>query len=207
MKKNNTKNFDNSLELDLTDFEFIDDFSAILYESVDVEDYDFDTFKQRISDCKLILARIGLPLNDSININVIIQDGTNITAGIRATENHCYDFFIARPVIRKAKDMYWDTIILHELCHILQLEYLFNKGQIYYSNGRLKASTLYAKTAVSENHGHTNLWYLFVQIVNSKIELNIPVSKELTREQLEDVLLENTLSEIYDVTNWHKGMI
>lgn len=195
-------------EFDLTDFEFIDDFSAVLYESADDEAYDFAVFQQRISDCKLNLGRIGLSLSDSTNINVIIQDEINITAGIRATGSHCYNFFVAKPVIRETKKLYWDTIIYHELCHILQLEYLFDKKQIYYSDGKLKAQSPYvAKTYVTENHGHTNLWYLFVQIVNSKIELNIPVSKELTREQLEDVLLENTLSEIYDVTNWHKGMI
>lgn len=184
----------------------------------DVESNDFYTeleVREEISKRIDSINSLGFRLRLGQIAEIEIRDTTDITAGIQPIADHTYKFVIAKLVARKRNDKYLDTIIYHELCHVLQIEFLFNKGLFYYDeNGKLRgleSERDYIESVYKVNGRHTAIWYQFVRKVNSNLFVNPPVAKELNHDDLVDIFLENFYKsdsfevedpDIYDYTNF-----
>ena len=184
----------------------------------DVESNDFYTeleVREEISKRIDSINSLGFRLRLGQIAEIEIRDTTDITAGIQPIADHTYKFVIAKLVARKRNDKYLDTIIYHELCHMLQIEFLFNKGLFYYDeNGKLRgleSERDYIESVYKVNNRHTAIWYAFVRRVNANLAVNPPVAKELDHDDLVDIFLENFYREdsfeiedlcFYDYTNF-----
>lgn len=176
----------------------------------DVESNDFYTeleMREEITERLNRLNSLGFRLQPKQIAEIEIRDTTDITAGVQPIADHTYRFVIAKLVARKRNHRYLDTIIYHELCHVLQIEFLFNKGLFYYDeSGKLKALESerdYIESVYKVNGRHTAIWYAFVRRVNSKLSVNPPVAKELNYDDLVDIFLENFYkSDSFEVDPW-----
>ena len=85
-------------------------------------------------------------------------------------------------------------ILYNELCHILQLEFLFDNGILFYYDNKLKGDPDridVVNSMYKENGGHTTLWYTYVNKINKALLINPPLDKELTNKDLSDIFLES----------------
>ena len=184
----------------LDDF-FWDDFTALLTED-ELPPGAFYTeaeLREEIRIRIVELNRLGYQLSpDMITVQEIRSDAL-CTAGVGPVAEHKYKFVIAKLALRKKNAKYLDTIIYHELCHILQLEYLFDQHIIFYENGKLKGDPVY-KNLIDlwyiANSGHTPLWFKYVERVNTLLHIEPPIEQELRPEDLATVLLED-----YDIND------
>ena len=175
-----------------------DKFDLPLYE--DVRDNHFLTIsdiKQEVDKRLAKLATLGdlYTVSKECNIEYEITKNTNKTACIEPIGEHKYLFKIDHLAARKKNEKYFDTVIYHELCHILQIEVLVDIGLMDYEDGTLGYKTS-DKAAVEElfykNDFHTTVWYSLIGKVNSAFNINPPISRFLAPDTEIDLFLEST---------------
>ena len=166
----------------------------------DIEDNSFYTIneiRQEVEKRIVKLATLGtqysIPKNYQIEYEIIKHKDT--VACIEPIGEHKYLFRIADLVARKRNEKYLDTVIYHELCHILQIETLVDIGLMDYEDGTLGYKTS-DKATVAElfykNDFHTTIWYSLVGKVNSAFNINPPISRFLDPDTEIDLFLEST---------------
>ena len=174
-----------------------DKFDIPLYEEIVDEYYTVEEFKQEVEKRIAKLATLGSTCNISPEIitKYIIKDTTDITAGTKLIAEHEYLFVIAKQASRKKNERFLDTIIYHELCHILQVEFLLDNGMLFYSEEGVLTGNVENKMQVYRwylaDGYHTELWYAFVDRVNAAFAIDPPVDKVLSDKDLTDIFLES----------------
>ena len=175
-----------------------DKFDLPLYE--DIDDNNFLTIsdiKQEVDKRITKLATLGdlFTIPQECSIEYKITDHTDKTACIEPIGSHKYLFKIENLAARKKNEKYFDNIIYHELCHILQIETLVDIGIMDYEDGPLDYKTS-DKAAVEElfykNDFHTTVWYSLINKVNSAFNINPPISRFLDTDTEIDLFLEST---------------
>ena len=175
-----------------------DKFDLPLYEEAEDEYYTVEEFKREVEKRITGLASLGPACAISPNMitKYIIKDTTDITAGTKAVAEHEYLFVIAKQAARKKNERFLDTIIYHELCHILQIEFLLSNGMLFYSENGVLTGNIENKMQVYKwylaDGYHTELWYAYVDKVNSAFAIDPPVDKLLSDKDLTDIFLEST---------------
>ena len=181
---------------EISDFIY-DTFNLSLFESDQDNDYfTIEELKVLVSDRIKELNRLGYKVSADQILEYEIRDTTDITAGIKSVSCRQYKFVLARYAARRKNEKYLNTIIYHELCHMLQLEFLFNNDLIFYVNGKLNGNrdeSDLVNNLLLNNDGHTDLWHAFAHELNTKLFINPPVEKELSDKDLSDIFLENIL--------------
>ena len=192
-----TKDASHSIELPafIDIFSFPDDVDEELDANASMS---AEEFKKEV--CKRIgkLHEIGLNL---IEPGQIVEfktiSGKKIVAGVKPIDNWQYEFVIAEAALRRSKAKYLDTIIYHELCHILQINYSQNTGALFFLNDEMRAAEgkdEFLRYAYELNRGHTWLWQSFADKVNQRLRPEPQVSQLLDDDSLHD-LLENGRSD------------
>ena len=119
----------------------------------------------------------------------------NIIAQVEPVGEHAYIVRFSKAVINKRNEKYLDTIIYHELCHILQIECLVNIGIMSFLNGELgydSSKKPWVDAWFYKDDYHTNIWYTFVNKVNSTFNIMPPVDRFLDAQALIETFLEDT---------------
>ena len=177
----------------------IDKFDLPLYEDTIDDFYTPDELKQEVEVRITKLASLSTAYTvspDSI-IKYEITGSSEQIACVESVDTYKYIFRMSRLVARKRNEKYLDSIIYHELCHILQVDFLFNLKVLYFENGELSynkdqkdfVDLLY----YADNH-HTKLWYTFVKVANTALVINPPVDKFLSDKDVSDIFLESTFN-------------
>ena len=175
-----------------------DEFDLPLRE--DISDNHFLTIsdiRQEVNKRIVKLSTLGalFTISQECNIEYEIIKNTNRTACVEPIGEHKYLLKIDRLAARKKNEKYFDTIIYHELCHILQIETLVDIGIMDYEDGTLGYKTS-DKAAVEElfykNDFHTTVWYSLIGKVNSAFNINPPIARFLDPETEIDLFLEST---------------
>ena len=167
---------------------------SLLEADQDNDYYTIEELKVLVSDKIKELNRLGYKVSSDQILEYEIRGTTDITAGIKSVSDKQYKFVIAKFAARKKNDKYLNTIIYHELCHMLQLEFLFNNDLIFYINGKLNGNidrSDLVNNLLLNNGGHTDLWHAFAHELNIKLFINPPVEKELSDKDLSDIFLES----------------
>ena len=167
---------------------------SLLEAGQDNDYYTIEELKVLVSDRIKELNRLGYKVSADQILEYEIRDTTDITAGIKSVSDKQYKFVIAKLATRKKNEKYLNTIIYHELCHMLQLEFLFNNDLIFYASGKLNGSidrSDLVNNLLLNNAGHTDLWHAFAHELNIKLFINPPVEKELSDKDLSDIFLES----------------
>ena len=167
---------------------------SLLEAGTDNDYYTIEDLKILVSDRIKKLNRLGYKVSADQILKYEIIDTTDITAGIKSVSDKQYKFVIAKLAARKKNEKYLNTIIYHELCHMLQLEFLFNNDLIFYADGKLNGNidrSDLVNNLLLNNGGHTDLWYAFAHELNTKLFINPPIEKELSDKDLSDIFLEN----------------
>ena len=167
---------------------------SLLEAGQDNDYYTIEELKVLASDRIKELNRLGYKVSADQILEYEIRDTTDITAGIKSVSDKQYKFVIAKLAARRKNEKYLNTIIYHELCHMLQLEFLFNNDLIFYASGKLNgniAKSDLVNNLLLNNSGHTDLWHAFAHELNIKLFINPPVEKELSDKDLSDIFLEN----------------
>lgn len=117
-------------------------------------------------------------------------------AELEPIDTNKYIFRISKPAARRCYEKYLDTIIYHELCHALQVDFLLNANIIYFESGALcydKDQEDIVELLYEKDDGHTKLWYSFVKIINAAFVINPPVARFFTADKdISDAFLEST---------------
>ena len=167
---------------------------SLLEAGQDNDYYTIEELKVLVADKIKELNRLGYKVSADQILECEIRDTTNIIAGIKSVSDKQYKFVIAKLATRKKNEKYLNTIIYHELCHMLQLEFLFNNDLIFYASGKLNgniAKSDLVNNLLLNNGGHTDLWHAFAHELNIKLFINPPVEKELSDKDLSDIFLES----------------
>ena len=174
-----------------------DTFNLSLLEAGQGNDDDYYTIEELkvlVADRIKELNRLGYKVSADQILEYEIINTTDITAGIKSVSNKQYKFVIAKLAARKKNEKYLNTIIYHELCHMLQLEFLFNDNLIFYVNGKLNGNrdkSDLVNNLLLNNGRHTYLWQAFAHELNTKLVINPPIEKELSDKDLSDIFLES----------------
>lgn len=172
-----------------------DTFNLSLFEADQGSDYYIiEELKVLVSNRIKELNRLGYKVSADQILEYEIRDTTDITAGIKSVSDRQYKFVLAKFAARRKNEKYINTIIYHELCHMLQLEFLFNNNLIFYINEKLNGSIDrqdLVNSLLLNNGGHTDLWHVFAHELNTKLSINPPVEKELSDKDLSDIFLES----------------
>lgn len=189
---------------------FIDKFDLPLYEDAIDDLYTIDEIKQEVSKRVTKLATLGtvynIPLEYIAEYKIecrIIVDRESL-ASVEPIAQHRYLFTISKLAAQKRNAKYLDTIIYHELCHILQVESLvsmnvlnFIDGVLYYNpEERDTARALYDKA-----DSHTVLWYMFANHINRMFIVNPPISRFLNLREAKDIS-DIFLEETFEKKDW-----
>ena len=174
-----------------------DKFDLPLYEDAVDDYYTVEEFRQEVEKriAKLVTLGSTCTISPEIITKYIIKDTTDITAGTKSIAEHEYLFVIAKQAARKKNERFLDTIIYHELCHILQVEFLLDNGMLFYSEEGVLTGNVENKMQVYRwylaDGYHTELWYAFVDKVNTAFAIDPPVDKVLSDKDLTDIFLES----------------
>ena len=167
---------------------------SLLEAGQDNDYYTIEELKVLVSDRIKELNRLGYEVSADQILEYEIINTTEITAGIKSVSDKQYKFVIAKLAARRKNEKYLNTIIYHELCHMLQLEFLFNNELIFYVNGKLNGNIVKSdlvNNLLLNNGGNTDLWQAFAHELNIKLFINPPVEKELSDKDLSDIFLES----------------
>lgn len=179
---------------DIPDFIY-DTFDIALLEAGAENDYyTTDEVKALVAERIKELNRLGYKVSADQILEYEIRDTTDIIAGIKSVSDKQYKFVIAKLAARRKNEKYLNTIIYHELCHMIQLEFLFNNDLIFYVIGKLNGSidrSDLVNNLLLNNGGHTDLWHAFAHELNIKLFINPPIEKELSDKDLSDIFLES----------------
>ena len=179
----------------------VDNFDLPLYEDSLNDFYTVEEFRQEVIKRVIDLNKIGYDFSAQQIVDYLFTDETDPTAATQSIAPNKYKFRIAKLAARKRNERFLDNIIYHELCHMLQLDYLFDSGMILYVEGKLKRNPEYRDQInawLKADNGHTPLWYVFVHKVNATLAISPPVDKILNTEDLSDIFLENTFKPDYE---------
>ena len=177
-----------------------DKFDLPLYEETADDYYTVEEFRQEVEKRIAKLATLGSSyvISPKIITKYIIKDTTDITAGTKSIAEHEYLFVIAKLAARKKNERFLDTIIYHELCHILQVEFLLDNGMLFYSEEGVLTGNVENKMQVYRwylaDGYHTELWYAFVDKINAAFAIDPPVDKVLSDKDITDIFLESTFN-------------
>ena len=179
----------------------VDNFDLLLYEDSLNDFYTVEEFRQEVIKRVIELNKIGYDFSAQQIVDYLFTDETDPTAATQSIAPNKYRFRIAKLAARKRNERFLDNIIYHELCHMLQLDYLFYSGMILYVEGKLKRNPKYREQVNSwlkADDGHTPLWYVFVHKVNAALAVNPPIDNVLNAKDLSDIFLENTFKPEYE---------
>ncbi len=177
---------------------FIDEFDMPLQEDAVDDFYTVSEIKQEVE--RRIARLAALDAEYAISPKSIIRyeivSGGRSRAEVVPVDTHKYVFRIAKQTAVKRNEKYLDTIIYHELCHILQVDAILNMRFLYFEDGSLCYKTK-DKDAVwvlyDKDEGHTSLWYSYADSVNDAFAINPPVSRYFNAtEDISDAFLEST---------------
>lgn len=182
---------------------FSDEFNLPIYEAVAEDFYTVAEVKQEVE--KRIAKIITLGLDCKLSAGSIISYETKplsdkkVIAEIEPVDNYKYIFRISKAVTRKCYEKYFDTIIYHELCHILQVDSLLRTHLIYFEDGELSYNSEVKdliELLYEADNGHTKLWYNFVNMINEAFAINPPVDRFFNVDlDISDALLEDTFKQ------------
>ena len=133
---------------------------SLLEADQDNDYYTIEELKVLVSDRIKELNRLGYEVSADQILEYEIINTTEITAGIKSVSDKQYKFVIAKLAARRKNEKYLNTIIYHEFCHMLQLEFLFNNELIFYVNGKLNGNIVKSdlvNNLLLNNGGHTDL--------------------------------------------------
>ena len=185
---------------------FVDTFELPVYEEILDRFYTAIEIKQEVNKRIVELATLGsiytIPIEYIAECKII--DNAEAIATIELIGEHRYQFTLSKTIARKENERFLDTIIYHELCHILQVEALITMNVLKFIDGELcynpeereAAQALYDKA-----DGHTALWYMYVDQVNRMLVVNPPVTRFFNSADLKDasdIFLEDTFTK----KNW-----
>ena len=162
--------------------------------------YALSEIKQEVDKRIVKLATLGarylIPQNCQIEYEIIKHKDT--VACIESIGEHKYLFRIADLVARKRNEKYLDTVIYHELCHILQIESLIAIGLMDYVDGTLGYDTsdkAAVETLFFKNDFHTTIWYALTAGANSAFKVSPPIDRFLDPDTELDIFLESTFEQ------------
>lgn len=146
-----------------------------------------DEFIQQVKECINKVNQINFKISFNEIDHFEILSGTNIVAGITAIGDSKYIFSINKAMLRNKCRYLFDTIIYHELCHILQLDYLFMTDFISFNTKTKLIDILYkdivlVKKFLTDNGGHTIFWRGFANKINKLLKPVPPVGITLDQE-------------------------
>ena len=181
---------------------FVDEFDLPLHEGTSEDTYTLSEIEQEVNKRIAKLSALGTVFSippDYITEYKIVTAAAAI-AYVEPIAEHGYRFAISTAAAKKHNEQYLDTIIYHELCHILQVEFLVRENVLFFQNGHLyynqeKRDT--ARTLYDRADSHTALWYMFVDYVNFMFEVNPPIARFLNLREskdISDLLLEETFT-------------
>lgn len=184
----------------LDDFIFLDTFGIPLTEEEEHPNnfYTLEEIKQEVEKRIGELNRIGLNFSPDKIVSYEIQETLLLTAATGPVAKYQYKFIIAKLAARKRNAKYLDNIIYHELCHMLQLDFLFDRNIIYYVDGKLRGNPEQMERVnawYKANGGHNDIWNTFVRKVSSEISIAPAVASTLNDEDLADIFLESTFEQ------------
>lgn len=188
----------NEKEYEVAGFIIEDDFNLPLFEDSGSADF-YSTHEIHLEVVKRIkeLNRLGYNISPGQIIEYEIHNRTSPTASIKPAGYKKYKFSIARLAARKRNEKYFDTIIYHELCHVLQIDYLFETELCIFSDGKFKKSIAdrpLINILLSDKGGHTDFWKTFTNNVNHMLKVDPPIEEVPREEDLIDIFLESTFS-------------
>lgn len=174
----------------------------LLLESKNSTFLTLNDFKQEVEKRIKILMKLGLNIEPDQIADYNIEDSIERTAGIKPIAEYKYRFYIAKMAARTVNKKYFDTIIYHELCHVLQYNTLFNMQYLYFDNGKLKG-VLENKNDLDAmllaDNGHSYLWKLYANKLNKTLYINPPIARELSNKDVSDILLEDIFDSGYEI--------
>ena len=175
-----------------------DDFNLPLEEDAEPTDYlTLDEIKAELATRIGELNKLGYSISIDHVVRYDIRDNKETTAGVQPIGEHKYLFVISKYAARKKNEKYFDMIFYHELCHILQIEYLFNSEFIYYDGAKLLPDPdkrEYVYSVLKVDGGHTPLWQMFVNKLNRVLRLNPPITSIPNDDELSDIFSESLYS-------------
>ena len=189
-------------QLEIATKRFIDEFDLPLHEAADKDCYTLSEIEQEVNKRITKLSTLGaiFSITSSYIAEYKIIANPTAIAYVEPIAEHKYRFDISATATRKCNEQYLDTIIYHELCHILQVEFLVGENVLFFQNEHLyynqeKRDT--ARTLYDRADGHTALWYMFVDYINFMFEVNPPIARFLSLREsrdISDLLLEETFT-------------
>lgn len=179
---------------------FTDEFDLPLYEDIANDFYTVTEIKRevekRITKLTTLSTEYKLSPKSIINYEIGNLSNSRAVAEIEPVDTHRYIFRLSKSVARRCYESYFDTIIYHELCHALQVDFLISAHILYFEDGEL-CYDIDQKELVQflykADNGHTKLWYSFVKIVNAALVVNPPVDRFFNANiDVSDTFLEST---------------
>ena len=179
---------------------FSDEFDLPLYEDIIEDSYTIAEIKQEVEKRIIKLAALSTEYRLSPESIVEYEIGNlnnpKAIAEIEPVNTHKYVFRISKSAAKKCYEKYFDTIIYHELCHALQVDFLISAHIIYFEDGELCYNREQKETVeflYEVDDGHTKLWYSFVRIANTALVINPPVGRFFNVNlDVSDAFLEST---------------
>lgn len=179
---------------------FSDEFDLPIFEEVADDFYTIAEIQQEVE--KRIVKLTALSTEYKLSPESIIRyeignlHNPKAVAEIEPVDMHKYIFRISESASRKCYEKYFDTIIYHELCHALQVDFLISAHIIYFEDGELCYNKEQRETVeflYEADDGHTKLWYSFVRIANAALVINPPVDRLFNVNlDVSDAFLEST---------------
>lgn len=177
---------------------FTDEFDLPLYEESANDFYTAAEIQQEVEERIVKLCNISTSYRVSAD-SIVKYEFINKKGGIAEVEpvgTHKYVFRISKQAARKGNEKYLDTIIYHELCHTLQVDFLLSTGVIYFEDDKLyydKDQKDVVNFMYEADEGHTKLWYSFAKLVNAAFVVNPPVDRYFNVNlDVSDTILEST---------------
>lgn len=183
---------------------FTDEFDLPLHEDAADDFYTVDEIKREVE--KRIVKLASLSAEYRISVDSIVRyeigglrlQGNKAIAETEPVDTHKYIFRISKQATRKCYTQYLDTIIYHELCHMLQVDFLISAHILSFVGDELSYDIDQKDTVeffYEADDGHTKLWYSFVKIVNIALAINPPVDRFFNANiDISDTFLESTFS-------------
>lgn len=179
-------------------FDTFEDFGITLEEATESNDYlTLDEIKAEVVKRINELHKFDYGILPEQVAKYEIRDTRELVAGTQSVADNEYIFVISKYAARRKNEKMFDNIIYHEICHMLQLEYLFNRGFIFYVDGKRRVDSdakEYVDSMLRVNGAHTPLWQMYVNKVNRGLLIDPPVVARLSDKDVSDILLENTFS-------------
>ena len=178
-----------------------DEFDLPLNEDVDPAEYlSIDEVRAEVVKRINELNKLGYSVHPEQIVYYELRDHKRTTAGLQPVADHEYLFVMSKYAARRKNEQYFDMIIYHELCHLLQIEYLFNGDFIGYVNNKLlpdpdKAEYVHSVLRVAG--GHTPLWKMFVNKLNRILAIEPPIAATLESSVETDIFSESLVQPEY----------